>query len=63
MIKYPEIDPVALSIPLPEFLHSFLGTALNIHWYGLAYVLGVLPDLFENVCNQRKFGMNVSKMR
>ena len=61
MIKYPEIDPVALSIPLPEFLHSFLGTALNIHWYGLAYVLGAYLIYLRMCATREKFGMNVSK--
>ena len=61
MIKYPEIDPVALSIPLPEFLHSFLGTALNIHWYGLAYVLGAYLIYLRMCATREKFGINVSK--
>ena len=61
MIKYPEIDPVALSIPLPEFLHSFLGTAINIHWYGLAYVLGAYLIYLRMSATREKFGINVSK--
>ena len=36
MINYPNIDPVAISIPIP----GFWGESLDIHWYGLAYVVG-----------------------
>ena len=36
MINYPNIDPVAISIPIP----GFWGDSINIHWYGLAYVVG-----------------------
>ena len=61
MIKYPEIDPVALSIPLPEFLHSVLGTALNIHWYGLAYVLGAYFIYLRMAATREKFDINISR--
>ena len=61
MIKYPEIDPVALSITLPEFLHSVLGTALNIHWYGLAYVLGAYFIYLRMAATREKFDINISR--
>jgi len=54
MITYPNIDPIALSIPLPGFLHAYLGEALNIHWYGLAYVVGAYFYLLKNGCHKIK---------
>ena len=61
MITYPNIDPVALSIPLPGFLHPYLGDALNIHWYGLAYVLGAYLIYLRMVATRTKFNIDVSK--
>ena len=61
MIAYPNIDPVALSIPLPGFLHPYLGDALNIHWYGLAYVLGAYLIFLRMVATRTKFNIDVSK--
>ena len=61
MIEYPEIDPVALSIPLPEFLHSIFGTALNIHWYGLAYVLGAYLIYLRMAATREKFNIEISR--
>ncbi len=39
MLKYPEIDPVALSIDAFTIAGKTLGP-LNIHWYGLMYLFG-----------------------
>lgn len=39
MLKYPEIDPVAISIGPFEVLGNTLGP-LNVHWYGLMYLFG-----------------------
>ena len=61
MIKYPEIDPVALSIPLPEFLHSFFGAALNIHWYGLAYVVSAYLIYLRMVATKDNHKIKASK--
>mgnify|MGYP001225018584 FL=1 len=61
MIKYPEIDPVAISIPLPEFLHSTLGESLNIYWYGIAYVVSAYLIYLRMVATKHKFGISASK--
>lgn len=61
MIKYPDIDPIAISIPLPEFLHTFLGEALNIYWYGIAYVLGAYLIYLRMVATRDIFKINLSK--
>jgi len=37
MLKYPEIDPVAVSVPQFELFGLTLGP-LNVHWYGLMYL-------------------------
>lgn len=34
-LTFPNIDPVALSVPLP-----FLDSTVDIHWYGIMYLLG-----------------------
>lgn len=39
MLKYPEIDPVAVSIPQIEIFGVALGP-LSIHWYGIMYLFG-----------------------
>ena len=61
MIKYPEIDPVALSIPLPEFLHSFFGSTLNVHWYGLAYVVSAYLIYLRMVATKDNHKIKASK--
>ena len=61
MISYPNIDPIALSIPLPSFLQPYLGDALNIHWYGLAYVLGAYLIYLRMVATKARFNIDVSK--
>jgi len=41
MLHYPQIDPVAVSIgPFEVFSHSI--GPLKVHWYGLAYLTGLL---------------------
>ena len=57
MINYPNIDPVAISIPIP----GFWGDALNIHWYGLAYVVGAYLIYLRMVATRDKFGIEASK--
>ena len=57
MIKYPNIDPVAISIPIP----GFWGDALNIHWYGLAYVVGAYLIYLRMAATRNKFGIEASK--
>lgn len=61
MITYPEISPIALSIPLPDFLHPYLGDALNVHWYGLAYVVGAYLIYLRMAATKLKFNIDVSK--
>ncbi|WP_086933933.1 prolipoprotein diacylglyceryl transferase [Agarilytica rhodophyticola] len=39
MLKYPEIDPVALSLGSFELFGKVFGP-INIHWYGLMYLFG-----------------------
>ena len=39
MLKYPEIDPIAISIPQFEIFGTMLGP-FNVHWYGVMYLLG-----------------------
>ena len=51
MINYPNIDPVAISIPIP----GFWGDALNIHWYGLAYVIGAYLIYLRMVATRDNF--------
>lgn len=36
-IPFPDIDPVAISIPIP-----YLGASLDIRWYALAYIVGLV---------------------
>ena len=50
MIEYPNIDPVAISIPIS----GFWGESINIYWYGLAYVVGSLSDLPTNAANKKQ---------
>ena len=57
MISYPNIDPVAISIPIS----GFWGDALNIHWYGLAYVVGAYLIYLRMVATKDKFGVDISK--
>tara|TARA_B100000131_G_scaffold307378_1_gene335504 strand:- start:1632 stop:2435 length:804 start_codon:yes stop_codon:yes gene_type:complete len=57
MISYPNIDPVAISIPIP----GFWGDSINIHWYGLAYVVGAFLIYLRLVATRKKFGIEASK--
>ena len=57
MINYPNIDPVAISIPIP----GFWGDALNIHWYGLAYVIGAYLIYLRMVATRDNFEIKASK--
>ena len=57
MINYPNIDPVAISIPIP----GFWGESLDIHWYGLAYVVGAYLIYLRMVATKDKFEINASK--
>ncbi len=57
MINYPNIDPVAISIPIP----GFWGDSLNIHWYGLAYVVGAYLIYLRMVATRDKYGIKASK--
>ncbi len=41
MLTYPEIDPVALSVGAFTIMGNTIGP-LNIHWYGLTYLVGFL---------------------
>lgn len=45
MIKYPEIDPVAISIDAFTIAGKTFGP-LNIHWYGLMYLFGFAGGYF-----------------
>ena len=57
MINYPNIDPVAISIPIP----GFWGDSLNIHWYGLAYVVGAYLIYLRMVATRDRYGIKASK--
>ena len=57
MINYPNIDPIAISIPIP----GFWGDSLNIHWYGLAYVVGAYLIYLRMVATRDRYGIKASK--
>lgn len=44
MLRYPDIDPVALSVPAFDVFGLTLGP-LNVHWYGLMYLFGFVAAL------------------
>ena len=57
MIEYPNIDPVAISIPIS----GFWGDSLNIYWYGLAYVVGAYLIYLRMLQTRKKFSIEIEK--
>ena len=55
MINYPDINPVAISIPFS----GFWGNSIDIHWYALAYVVGAYLIYFHMLSTRKKFGINL----
>ena len=55
MINYPDINPVAISIPFS----GFWGNSIDIHWYALAYVFGAYLIYFHMLRTRKKFGINL----
>ena len=55
MINYPDINPVAISIPFS----GFWGNSIDIHWYALAYVVGAYLIYFHMLSTREKFGINL----
>lgn len=53
MLKYPEIDPVAVSIDAFTIAGKTIGP-LNIHWYGLMYLVGFAGGWFLAVYRARR---------
>lgn len=53
MLTYPEIDPVAISIPEFEILGLALGP-LNVHWYGLMYLAAFVSAWLLGMKNAKK---------
>ena len=50
MINYPDINPVAISIPFS----GFWGNSIDIHWYALAYVVGAYLIYFHMLSTRKK---------
>ena len=57
MIEYPNIDPVAISIPIS----GFWGESINIYWYGLAYVVGAYLIYLRMLQTRSKFNIQMEK--
>ena len=57
MIEYPNIDPVAISIPIS----GFWGESINIYWYGLAYVVGAYLIYIRMLQTRSKFNIQMEK--
>lgn len=51
MILFPDINPVALTIPQLKVVNTYFGP-IDIHWYGLAYMAAFLVGLwyFKRLC-------------
>ena len=58
MINYPDINPVAISIPFS----GFWGNSIDIHWYALAYVVGAYLIYFHMLSTRKKFGIKDTKI-
>jgi len=53
MLKYPEIDPVAVSIPEFDLFGLGIGP-LNVHWYGIMYLFGFMAAWLLGVQRAKK---------
>ncbi len=57
-----QIDRVAFSIPIPEFLQGALGTQLDIFWYGILVTLGIIIGVVWAAYEIEKRGQNVDEL-
>ena len=57
-----QIDRVAFSIPIPEFLQGLLGTQLDIFWYGILVTLGIIIGVVWAAREIDKRGQNVDEL-
>lgn len=57
-----QIDRVAFSIPIPEFLQNALGTQLDIFWYGILVTLGIIIGVIWAAYEIEKRGQSVDEL-
>lgn len=57
-----QIDRVAFSIPIPEFLQGALGTQLDIFWYGILVTLGIIIGVVWAAYEIEKRGQSVDEL-
>lgn len=57
-----QIDRVAFSIPIPEFMQGWLGTQLDIYWYGILVTLGIIIGVVWAAREIEKRGQDVDEL-
>ena len=57
-----QINRVAFSIPIPEFLQRILGTQLDIFWYGILVTLGIIIGVVWAAYEIDKRGQDVDEL-
>ena len=57
-----QIDRVAFSIPIPEFLQGALGSQLDIFWYGILVTLGIIIGVVWAAYEIDKRGQDVDEL-